>query len=263
MYLVGEQSAYAEQWVARLQGISAVLLEGAQADCPTLELPSGVALEGHVLTENLYRIEAGLIHVSLNERSLFYLGEGDLLNLSPAPEGFPCRYRSAAALRLQPYPRKQALAFLCNQGRSELLVDYLGGQAWLLGQAVAHIKPADYRGANGYKHVAAGEVLISQGDEPDHVFVIVEGHAEVFVDGLKVGDVAREEIFGAMAVFTEEKRNATVVASTACTVMLIPKDQFLVMTAANPRIAYSLIESMAQKISALNRQLTHTGPETN
>lgn len=263
MYLIGEQSAYAEQWIARLQGISEVLLEGAQADEQALELPSGIALEGHLLDEHLYRVEAGLVHVSLNDRSLFYVGEGDLLNVVPAPEGLPCRYHSAAPLRLQPYPRRSAMAYLCGQGRAELLADYLGGQAWLLAEAVAQLKPVEYRSSNGYKHVAAGEVLIRQGDEPDHVFIIIEGHAEVFVDGLKVGDVAKEEIFGAMAVFTQEKRTATVVAAVACTVMLIPKDQFLAMTAFNPRIAHSLIESMAQKINALNQQLTRTEPETN
>lgn len=263
MYLVGEQSAHAEQWISRLQGLSATLLEGAQPGPQALELPSGVVLDDHILAENLYCVEAGLVHVSINERSLFYLSEGDLLNLAAIPEGFSCRYRSAAPVRLVPYARAQALSHLCNQGRTQLLANYLAGQAWLLAQAVAHIKPLEYRGANGYTHVAAGEVLISQGDEADHVFVIIEGHAEVFVDGLKVGDVAREEIFGAMAVFTDEKRNATVVATTACTLMLIPKEQFLAMTAANPKIAHSLIESMAQKINALNRQLTHTGPETN
>lgn len=43
------------------------------------------------------------------------------------------------------------------------------------------------------------------------------------MDGQKVGDVQKDEIFGAMAVFTREKRSATVVASEPCTVMVIPR----------------------------------------
>jgi hypothetical protein len=262
MYLVGEQSAYAEQWINRLQGIPAQLLAGAQPSGDTLDLPADTALANHLRLEQLYLIEAGLIQVSLNDRSLFYLKEGDVLNLAPAPADFNCRYQAAAPLRLVPYDRDQAMAHLNAEGRGALLADYLGSHAWLLAEAATRLKPLEYRSANGFKQVAAGEVLIRQGDEPDQVFIIIDGHAEVFVDGLKVGDVAKDEIFGAMAVFTEEKRTATVIASTACTVMVIPKDQFLAMTAANPRIAHSLIESMAKKINVLNRQLTNAGPET-
>lgn len=112
------------------------------------------------------------------------------------------------------------------------------------------------RSSNGFKRVEAGERLITQGDEADHVFVILEGHAQAFVDGHKVGDVPKDEIFGAMAVFTGEKRSASVIASEPSTIMLIPKDQFLSLTQSNPRIAHSLIESMARRIDLLNKEVT-------
>ena len=60
-----------------------------------------------------------------------------------------------------------------------------------------------------------------------------------------------------MAVFTRERRSATVVASEPCTVMVIPKEQFLGLTQSNPRIAHSLIESMARRIDLLNKEVTH------
>ncbi|OYW87352.1 MAG: cAMP-binding protein, partial [Pseudomonadales bacterium 32-61-5] len=99
--------------------------------------------------------------------------------------------------------------------------------------------------------------LIRQGDEADHVFIITEGHAEAFVNGIKVGDVQKDEIFGAMALFTREKRSATVVTSMPTTVMMIPKEQFLALMQSNPRIAHSLIESMARRIDLMNKELTH------
>jgi len=261
MYLVGEQSAYAEEWITRLQELPSRLLEGAAPCDSPLDISPDTPLFAHTQPHQLYLIEAGLVQVSLNDRNLFYLSEGDMLNLAPSPKGVDCRYRAQAQLRLIPYDRQAALAHIGTSGKAELLAEYLGGHAWLLAQAITRLKQPEYRSASGFKHVAAGEVLIRQGDEPDHVFIIIDGHAEVFVDGLKVGDVAKEEIFGAMAVFTEEKRTATVIASTACTVMLIPKDQFLAMTQSNPKIAHSLIESMAKKINTLNRQLTGSGLE--
>lgn len=126
----------------------------------------------------------------------------------------------------------------------------------MLAHAVAELKPREFRSTNGFKRVESGEVLIQQGDVADHVFVIIDGHAEAFVDGHKVGDVPKDEIFGAMAVFTGELRNATVIAREPSTVMLIPGDQFLSMTRNNPKIAHSLIESMARRIGQLNQQIT-------
>jgi len=126
----------------------------------------------------------------------------------------------------------------------------------LLAHAVGELKPREFRSTNGFKRVESGEVLIRQGDPADHVFVIIEGHAQAFVDGHKVGEVSKDEIFGAMAIFTGEPRSATVVAREPSTVMLIPGDQFLSMTRSNPKIAHSLIESMARRIDELNRQLT-------
>jgi CRP-like cAMP-binding protein len=65
-----------------------------------------------------------------------------------------------------------------------------------------------------------------------------------------------------MAVFTGEKRNASVITSEASTVMLIPKDQFLSLTQSNPKIAHSLIESMARRIDLLNEQIIQLSSPT-
>ena len=66
----------------------------------------------------------------------------------------------------------------------------------------------------------------------------------------------------AMAVFTGEKRNASVITSEPSTVMLIPKDQFLSLTQSNPKIAHSLIESMARRIDLLNEQIIQLSSPT-
>lgn len=259
MYVIGEQSALAEQWVTRLQHAGAQLLEGMQPAAEVLEMAAGAPLDSHLAHTFLYLVEAGRVELSLNGRNLFFLSAGDVLNLAPLPKEVLCQYRAAAPLRLHAYERSHALAHIIAAERVGLLTEYVSGQAWLLAEAVTRWKPADLQGANDIRQFAAGEVLIRQGDTPDHVFIIVEGYAEAFVDGVKVGDVTKEEIFGAMAIFTQEQRTATVVASTACTVASIPCEQFMALLATDPGIAHSLIESMARKINHLNQQLTRPG----
>src|SRR5690625_7337213 len=76
-------------------------------------------------------------------------------------------------------------------------------------------------------HFSAGETIIAQGAEADRVFTLLEGKAEALRDGVKVGEVHADEIFGALAVFTRQRRMASVVAISDCTVLAVPKDEFI------------------------------------
>ena len=257
MYLLGEQPAYADQLINRLQGIPAQLLEGLAPTAPPIEIKGSDDLTDELPEQQLFIIESGLLHALVDERPLFYMQEGDLLGLRQGIDLPACRYRSDESIRLIPYSRSAVFQHIhADRRRQELFTQYLIGQTVLLSDALARLKQPEVHPTTGFQHFAAGEELIRQGDDADNVFIIIEGHAEAIVDGQKVGDVQRDEIFGAMAVFTHEKRSASVVATSACTVMLIPKDQFLSLMQNNPKIAHSLIESMARRIDLLNKEVT-------
>ncbi|MES2818577.1 MAG: cyclic nucleotide-binding domain-containing protein [Pseudomonadota bacterium] len=257
MYLLGEQPAYADQLINRLQNIPTQLLEGLTPAGPPLLLEQVDDLAKHIPSDQLFIIENGLLHALVDERPLFYLQEGDLVGLRQGLELPSCRYSSDEPLSLVPYLRSDVFRHIYgDEQRQELFIQYLIGHTALLSDALARLKQPDIRPATGFQHFATGEELIHQGDEAEHVFIIIEGHAEAYVDGHKVGDVQKDEIFGAMAVFTREKRSATVLASESCTVMVIPKDQFLSLMQSNPRIAHSLVESMARRIDLLNKEVT-------
>jgi hypothetical protein len=257
MYLLGEQPAYADRLINRLQGIPAQLLEGLAPSGPAIEVKCSDDLSSELPEQQLFVIESGLLHALVDERPLFYMQEGDILGLRQGIELPVCRYRSEESIRLIPYSRSAVFQHIhAVQRRQELFTQYLIGQTALLSDALARLQQPEIHPTTGFQHFAAGEQLIRQGDDADNVFIIIEGHAEAIVDGQKVGDVQRDEIFGAMAVFTREKRSATVVATSACTVMVIPKDQFLSLMQSNPKIAHSLIESMARRIDLLNKEVT-------
>ncbi len=257
MYLLGEQPAYADQLISRLQSIPSQLLAGLEPAGPALAIEQAEDISSELPGNQLFLIEQGLMHAVVDERPLFYMQEGDLLGLRQGLELPSCRYSSDEPLSLIPYNRGDVFRHIyANEERSELLVQYLVGHTALLSSALARLKQPDIRPTTGFQSFATGEELIQQGDDADHVFIIIEGHAEAFVDGQMVGDVQKDEIFGAMAVFTREKRTATVIATEPCTVMVIPKEQFLGLMQSNPRIAHSLIESMARRIDLMNREVT-------
>lgn len=257
MYLLGEQPAYAEQLINRLQGIPAQLLEGLAPSAEPIELKGSDDLAVDLPEQHLFIIESGLLHALVDDRPLFYMQEGDLLGLRQGIELPLCRYRSDEPIRVVPYSRTTVFQHIhADLRKQELFTQYLIGQTALLSDALARLKQPEIQPTTGFQHFATGDELIRQGDDADNVFIIIVGHAEALVDGQKVGDVQRDEIFGAMAVFTQEKRSATVIATAPCTVMLIPKDQFLSLMHSNPKIAHSLIESMARRIDLLNKEVT-------
>ncbi|CAI8966511.1 cAMP-binding protein [Pseudomonas sp. IT-347P] len=261
MYLLGEQSAWADALINRLQSLPALWLRDLAPCGPALELQASDDLLTQLPADQLFLLNEGLINGCIGARPLFYWQDGDLIGLQRGKDWADCRLCSDGALLLTPYRRQEVFQHLyADARRADQFLEYLLGQMAILAHAVAELKPREFRSTNGFKRVEAGETLIKQGDAADHVFVIIAGHAEAFVDGQKVGDVARDEIFGAMAVFTGEPRNATVIAREPSTVMLVPGDQFLTMTCTNPKIAHSLIESMARRIGQLNRQITHMKP---
>lgn len=258
MYLLDEQPAYTDQLIKRLQAIPEQFLEGLSPCGEPIEVNNCDNLFAILEQSQLYLIESGLVHVFVEERPLFYLQEGDLLGINQGFELPSRQYATEDSLRLIPYQRSAVYQHLAKSiERQEFYTFYLLGQSALLTDALAQLKQPIANPPSGFKHYAIGETLLHAGAPAEHVFIIIEGHAEAWVDGQKVGDVEKDEIVGAMAVFTEEPRSATVIASEPCTVMLVPKNQFIDLMHNNPRIAHHLIETMAHHIKRLNKEVTN------
>ena len=258
MYLIGAQPPYAEKLISTLQRIPDQLLDGLEPCAEPIALDAVEDLYQVIGNRNLYLLRSGLLHAMIDGKPLFYIQEGDLIGLRQGLNAAPCTYMSEEPLVLIPYDRESLFRLIhANNTRQELVTQYILGQAALMSDALARSKPAEVRPVTGFRHFATGAELLHEGEEADHVFIITEGHAEAFVGGSKAGDVQRDVSFGAMALFTREKRSATVIASMPTTVMMIPKEQFLALMQSNPRIAHSQIESMTRRIDLMNKELTH------
>ena len=114
--------------------------------------------------------------------------------------------------------------------------------------------------AKGFQGFQKGQTIIRQGEAADTVYQLMSGSAHVSVDGVRVGEVLEDEIFGAMAVFTGEKRSATVTANGDCQVLAIPKNQFVELIRAQPETAITLLNNMSRRITELNQQLLDAQP---
>jgi CRP/FNR family transcriptional regulator, cyclic AMP receptor protein len=105
----------------------------------------------------------------------------------------------------------------------------------------------------------AGEVLIREGDENEHLFLILRGRIEVLhdVDGVdkQVTVLEGGDSLGEVSVFDPGPASATVRAMTAAEVWLISKDHLDELHAANPKVAYRLLSRITTCLSKRLRQM--------
>ncbi len=97
--------------------------------------------------------------------------------------------------------------------------------------------------------VAAGQTLMAQGDPGDSMYLSVSGRLRAYVrdeDGVEhmVREMARGQVIGEMALYTDEPRSATVVAIRDSVLVRLGKPQF-----------HELLRGSVQASIALTRQL--------
>jgi CRP-like cAMP-binding protein len=72
----------------------------------------------------------------------------------------------------------------------------------------------------------AGAVIIEEGQEGDHMYVVMQGEVEVSLKGKHLATAEPGEIVGEMALINSELRSATVTATTDCVLASIDQGSF-------------------------------------
>jgi CRP-like cAMP-binding protein len=75
-------------------------------------------------------------------------------------------------------------------------------------------------------HIRAGEPLTHQGRYEKEAFLIVDGHANVVIDGEPVADLGPGDFVGEVAMLIGGPRTATVQASTDMTLLVVGGEAF-------------------------------------
>lgn len=103
------------------------------------------------------------------------------------------------------------------------------------------------------------DVVITQGDENDHLYLVLKGKLEVLqeVDGedrvvamLEAGDS-----LGEVSIFDPGPASATVRAGSETEVWLITRDSLDALHAANPKVAYRLLSRITTCLSKRLRDM--------
>jgi CRP-like cAMP-binding protein len=94
---------------------------------------------------------------------------------------------------------------------------------------------------------AAGTVLAREGDLGDEFFVIESGTAEVTRGGAPVAKLATGDFFGEIALIREERRTATVTATSAMVLIVMPGSSFRSLDSSRPEIRETVSKALAER----------------
>ena len=104
-----------------------------------------------------------------------------------------------------------------------------------------------------------GKVLFRQGDQGDAAYLIIDGQAEVVLEGaagpLVVATLGANDIVGEMAILCNAPRNATVRAKGRLVALRIAKEPFMRMVREFPNMAVSIMQELAHRVKSTNNQL--------
>ena len=101
------------------------------------------------------------------------------------------------------------------------------------------------------QHVSAGEIIFLEGDPGDNFFIIDSGRVRVFKVGAsgvetELSQLGPGDSFGEMALFTGEKRSASISALEETSLSVISNSQFNNILKSHSEVSYAFVKQMAQ-----------------
>ena len=105
--------------------------------------------------------------------------------------------------------------------------------------------------------ISNGSILFAEGDEGDHLYVVVEGKIKL---GTSSGD-GREnllsilgpgEMFGELSLFDPNPRTSTATAVTDAKLLSLGQTKLIPWLTENPRVSLNLLASLAQRLRRTN-----------
>ncbi|HET9978504.1 MAG TPA: cyclic nucleotide-binding and patatin-like phospholipase domain-containing protein [Burkholderiaceae bacterium] len=115
--------------------------------------------------------------------------------------------------------------------------------------------------------VAGGQTLMHEGEPGDSMYLSVSGRLRAYVredDGSQrmVRELARGQVIGEMALFTDEPRSATVVAIRDSVLVRLDKPAFERLIAASPSVSRALTRQAIDRLRTERRPSAYAAPAT-
>ncbi|HEX7839012.1 MAG TPA: DUF1003 domain-containing protein [Kofleriaceae bacterium] len=111
------------------------------------------------------------------------------------------------------------------------------------------------------RRFAAGDVIMNLGDRGSSMFIVAEGHVNIYLPGeasrrISLKDITTGEHFGELALFDDKPRSASAVATTDATLLELDRDTLSRYLGQRPQGAMTLLRTLAGRLRATNEMLS-------
>lgn len=245
----GERSALLERLhrVPCLEPLDMASLDGLVSGLTPMEVgEAGVdVVRQHDIGDRFYLIEEGRAQVLVDLYEVGTLGAGDSFGERALVRDVPrtATVRSLTPMQLLVLPRDDFLAAVTGaEGASRAENSPRpadAGHRWSRQDRIdllSHLplfsrlgQPAlaELAAVSKIHRWAAGAAIVRQGDHGDHFYVLLDGRADVLIDGRRVNDLRPGDQFGEIALLHGVSRSADVIAATPVRALALRRDQFL------------------------------------
>jgi CRP-like cAMP-binding protein len=112
-----------------------------------------------------------------------------------------------------------------------------------------------FRHSPEFVELHSGEVLFQKGDHGDEMYVVIEGEAEISIDGVLFEQCVPGSFIGEMAVIDGSPRYATVTARTDCKLVKVDKKRFHFLVDETPGFAIEIMRVMSSRLKKADQRV--------
>jgi CRP/FNR family transcriptional regulator, cyclic AMP receptor protein len=110
----------------------------------------------------------------------------------------------------------------------------------------------------------AGENILTEGDEGNTAFLILEGSVDVTIGkdakAKTVGTLQAGEVFGELSLIEPGPRSATVTAVTDTTCVTTSYEEFISSIQENPERAVEFMKTLVRRLRQMNERMAEMSP---
>lgn len=206
---------------------------------------------------SLFFLKEGMLAYRREDRLLFSFNDGDLVGVENVFCSSDSTLAAEFAVIVDEYSADAFFSTINgNQAMLKVWNEYLAQQFKLFSIMLASLVNEQEGFVPDVRFFMDGQTIVEQGVVSNEIFTMVEGMAEVSVDGNKVADVLPDEVFGAIGALSGSPQMATITALSDCMVVVLSKDDFRHMLFTRPGTVVQLMENMARVLLTMNDKLS-------
>lgn len=210
----------------------------------------------------IYLIKQGDIYETYDGQQIVIHEEGDLVNVDALARAKATSYETDFPATVDAYDGQEFISkILDDPTRFALWNQYICSLSHSYQLLMAYFSRQDTDYLPEFREYKKDDIIIEEGTEGDEVFTLVKGTARVMSNGEDVGEIHKDEIFGALAALTNTPRVATIVATSDCDTLVATRENFRSILDTRPDIVQKLIQDMARTIVSSNERIIELSKE--